>query len=84
MNKKQQKTLLRINAKPTRADVTWDEIQSFFKAIGAEIHEGEGSKVQIILNLKVLRLHRPHPQKDMKKYSVEAIRDFLINTEVIR
>jgi len=83
MNKKQQKTLLRINAKPTRADVTWDEIQSFFKAIGAEIHEGEGSKVQIILNLKVLRLHRPHPQKDMKKYSVEAIRDFLINTEVM-
>jgi hypothetical protein len=82
MNKKQQKTLSRINAKPTRADITWDEIQSFFKAIGAEIHKGEGSKVQIVLNLRVLRLHTPHPQKDLKKYAVEAIRDFLINAEV--
>jgi len=56
----------------------------FFRAIGAEIHKGEGSKVQIILNLKVLRLHTPHPQKDLKKYAVEAIRDFLINAEMIK
>jgi hypothetical protein len=84
MNKKQQKTLSRIIAKPTRADITWDEIQSFFRAIGAEVHKSEGSKVQIVLNLKVLRLHTPHPQKDLKKYAVEAIRDFLINSEVIK
>jgi hypothetical protein len=34
MNKKQQKTLSRINAKPTRADITWDE--GFF-----DQHRGE-------------------------------------------
>jgi len=45
MNKKQQKTLSGINAKPTRADITWGGIQSFLKAIGAEIHKGEGYKV---------------------------------------
>lgn len=70
--------------KPTRADVTWDEVQSFFKAIGAMVHGGEGSRVQVILNTRVLRLHKPHPQKNLKKYAVEAIRDFLINTEVIK
>ncbi|MEW6185950.1 MAG: type II toxin-antitoxin system HicA family toxin [Thermodesulfobacteriota bacterium] len=84
MNKKQQKTLSRIQDKPTRANITWDEVQSFFKAIGARIREGEGSRVQIILNTRVLRLHKPHPQKELKKYAVEAIRDFLINTEVIK
>lgn len=84
MNKKQQKTLSRLKDKPTRADVTWDEVQSFFKAIGAMVREGEGSRIQVILNTRVLRLHKPHPQKNLKKYAVEAIRDFLINTEVIK
>ncbi len=84
MNKKQQRTLSRIMDKPIRADVTWDEVRSFFKAIGSKINEGEGSRVQVILNTRVLRLHKPHPQKNLKKYAVEAIRDFLINTEVIK
>jgi hypothetical protein len=83
MNKKQQKTLSRLKDKPTRADITWDEVQSFFKAIGARVCEGDGSRVQIILHARVLRLHKPHPQKNLKKYAVEAIRDFLINSEVI-
>ena len=84
MNKKQKKTLSRIQDKPTNADITWDEVQSFFKAIGAMIREGEGSRVQIIFNKQVLRLHKPHPQKELRKYAVEAIRDFLINIEVIK
>jgi hypothetical protein len=84
MNKKQQKTLARIKERPTRSDIKWQEIESFFKALGAEIHQGEGSRVLIILKSKILRLHRPHPHKELKKYAIEAIRDFLINTEVIR
>jgi hypothetical protein len=84
MNKKQQKTLSRLKDKPTRPDITWDEVQPFFKAIGAQVREGEGSRVQVILNTRVLRLHKPHPRKDLKKYAVEAIRDFLINAEVIK
>lgn len=84
MNKKQQKTLFRIKEKPTRADVNWDEVQSFFKAIGAKVYEGAGSRVQVIFKARVLRLHKPHPQKNLKKYAVEAIRDFLINTEVMK
>jgi len=84
MNRKQQKTLSRIKDKPTCADLTWDDVQSFFKAIGAKIREGEGSRVQVIFNKRVLRLHKPHPQKELRKYAVEAIRDFLINIEVIK
>ena len=84
MNKRQQTTLSRIKERPTRSDIKWQEIQSFFKAVGAEIHQGEGSRVQVILKSKVLRLHQPHPNKELKKYAIEAIRDFLINTEVIR
>ncbi|MFH0786940.1 MAG: type II toxin-antitoxin system HicA family toxin [Pseudomonadota bacterium] len=84
MNKKQQKTLSRLKDKPTRADISWNEVQSFFKAIGAQVRQDEGSRIQVILNTRVLRLHKPHPQKDLKKYAVEAIRDFLINVEGIK
>lgn len=28
-------------------------------------------------------MHQPHPRKELKKYAIEAIRDFLINTEVV-
>ena len=84
MNKKQQKTLERIKDKPTRVDITWDEVQSFFKTIGGMVREGEGSRVQIIFNTRVLRLHKPHSKKELKRYAVEAIRDFLINVEVIK
>jgi hypothetical protein len=82
MNKRQQKILSRIDEKPTRSDITWSEVHSLFKALGAEISRGEGSRVQIILKAKILRLHKPHPNKEMRKYAVEAIRDFLTNLEV--
>jgi hypothetical protein len=84
MNNRQRTALSRLKEKPTRSDITWHEIQSFFRSIGAEIHPGEGSRVQVILKSKVLRFHQPHPNKEMKKYAIEAIRDFLIKTEVIK
>jgi hypothetical protein len=84
MNRKQQKTLSRVLDKPTRADIRWDEIRSLFKALGAQIHEEEGSRVQVVFRSRILRMHQPHPNKELKKYSVEAIKDFLINTGVIQ
>ena len=83
MNKRRRKTLDRILSKPTRADITWDEARTLFDAIGAEIFEGKGSRVLVVLETRILRFHKPHPQKELKKYAVELIRDFLMNAGVV-
>lgn len=82
MNKKQQKTLKKIFAKPTRADIAWNEVESLLAACDAHISEGRWSRIRIVLSNQVLNLHTPHPQKELKKYAVELVRDFLRNTGV--
>ena len=43
------KTLRRIMGNPIPADVRWNEIEGLFKALGAEISEGSGSRVRVAL-----------------------------------
>ena len=82
VNKKQQKTLKKIFETPTRSDIKWSEVQSLLSACKAEITEGKGSRLRVVMNNRFLNLHKPHPQKEMKKYAVELVRDFLINAGV--
>ncbi|MEI7636152.1 MAG: type II toxin-antitoxin system HicA family toxin [Syntrophus sp. (in: bacteria)] len=82
MNKKQRKTIADIYEKPTRCDVKWRDVESLFRAIGSDIFEGEGSRVSIVFNKRILNVHKPHPSGEMKKYAVEKIRDFLNIIEV--
>ena len=35
---------------PVRADVSWSEIESMLVALGADLSEGRGSRVRIVLN----------------------------------
>lgn len=77
MNKKQRQTLKKIFDRPTRADVAWRDVASLLKACGADIKEGDGSKVKAMLNGQILRIHKPHPRKEFKKWAVEEIRGFL-------
>ena len=82
MNKKQQKALKRIFETPTRADIGWSEVRSVLNACNANIMEGRGSRLRVVLNSQILNLHKPHPQKEMKKYAVELVREFLTNVGV--
>jgi len=77
MNKKHFKTLQKIFDRPTRSDIEWLQIRSLLTGCGADIREGRGSRVRIVLNRRVLSLHTPHPGKEMKKYAVRLVRDFL-------
>ena len=63
MNKKQRQTLQRIFEKPTRSDISWNDIESLFIAFGAEVTEGKGSRVRVALNDVRAVFHRPHPQR---------------------
>jgi hypothetical protein len=55
----------------------WSRIESLFVALGADIIEGNGSRVRFVLNEVVGSFHRPHPGKEAKPYQVRDARYFL-------
>ena len=77
MNKKQQRTLKRVFEKPERSDIIWNDIESLFNAIGAEISEGRGSRIRVALNDVRAVFHRPHPERVTNKGAVKSVRRFL-------
>ena len=83
MNKKQRQTLERIFEKPDRSDISWSDIESLFIALGAEVSEGKGSRVRVILTDVKAVFHRPHRQSVTNKSTVRSVRRFLIESGVI-
>ena len=77
MQKKHQRTLQSIWARPIKSDVSWQEIEVLLKALGAELSEGRGSRVRIALNGVRAVFHRPHPQKETDKGALVSMRRFL-------
>lgn len=82
MNNKQIKTYKEIYKTPTPANLSWNDIESMLLALGAEISEGEGSRVRIKLNGERAVFHRPHPDTNTDKGAVKSIRRFLENARV--
>ena len=82
MNAKQRKTLEEIFHNPIKSSVLWSDVENLFKACGAHIEEGSGSRVCIMLNNVVAVFHRPHPQKEADKGAIKSVRHFLINAGV--
>jgi hypothetical protein len=62
---------------PVRADVSWAEIESLLVALGADLSEGRGFRVRIVLNGVRAVFHRPHPRKETDKGALQSMRRFL-------
>ena len=78
LNAKQRKTLQLVFSKPTpHLRIDWLDIESLLVACGAQILEGDGSAIRIVLGNRRAYMHRPHPQKEAKAYQVKAIRELL-------
>lgn len=82
MNRKQATTLQHIFENPIRADIDWKDVESLLIALGAELSEGNGSRIRIKLNNERAVFHRPHPERVTDKGAVKALRLFLINAGV--
>lgn len=82
MNKKHKRTLESIFATPVQSSIKWKDIETLFASLGAEIEEGRGSRVRILLNNEEAVFHRPHPQKETDKGAVVSVRRFLENAGV--
>ena len=82
MNAKQKKTLKDIFHNPVKSSILWQDVESLFRACGAQIEEGSGSRVCIMVNGVVAVFYRPHPGKEADKGALESVRHFLINAGV--
>jgi len=77
MNRKHLKTLQAIYALPTFKGLAWNDLEALFIALGAQVIEGDGSRVKFVLKDRIIRFHRPHKPKTARAYQVELARDFL-------
>lgn len=77
MNKRHQKTLSDVYARPVSGSIKWSDIEALFIGLGAEIHEREGSRIAVLLKGEKRIFHRPHPRPTTDKGAVNSIRLWL-------
>ena len=77
MNTKNKKVLKSIFDSPVSSSIPWKDIELLLVSLGAEISEGNGSRVRIALNGIRAIFHRPHPQKETDKGAIMSMRRFL-------
>jgi hypothetical protein len=82
MANKHQKTLQNIFKLPVQSNILWKDIEKMLLSLGAEITEGNGSRVRIYLNGIRAVFHRPHPKKETDKGAIVSMKRFLIETGV--
>ncbi|MBD2139284.1 type II toxin-antitoxin system HicA family toxin [Anabaena sp. FACHB-1237] len=82
LNNKQRKTLELIFTNPVPANIIWQDIESLFIALGADIIQGSSSRVRVKLNDVRGYFHEPHREKETDKGAVKAVREFLIKAGV--
>ncbi|WP_183853497.1 type II toxin-antitoxin system HicA family toxin [Prosthecomicrobium pneumaticum] len=82
LSKKHRMTLDALFAEPVRAGIVWRDIEALLAACGAEMSEGQGSRVRVALNGVRAVFHRPHPQKETDKGAVKSVRRFLLEAEI--
>ena len=80
---KHARTLKSIFEEPTRANVNWSDIEKLLVVLGAELTEGNGSRVRIFLNGVRAVFHRPHPKKETDKGALKSMRRFLTEAGVL-
>ena len=81
MNRKQRATYEAIFAEPIRSNISWKDVVSLINGLGGKVIHGDGSRVCFYLNGISLHMHSPHPQKELKRYQVKDLRDFLNETK---
>ena len=84
MNKKQRQTLERIFEQPVRSDIPWSDIEKLFRALGADISEGRGSRVRVAMEGVRAVFHRPHPERVTNQSTIRSVRRFLKEAGVKR
>ena len=74
---KKQKLIQKILT--ANASITWNELSALLVQLGYQQIEGEGSRVKFDNGNPddLVLLHKPHPQKEVKKYALKQVISFL-------
>ena len=78
MNGRQKRTLIAIFRDPVPSNIVWADVESLLLAVGCVAVEGSGSRVRFERDGLLAFFHRPHPEKEAKRYQVRDARRFLI------
>ena len=78
MNSRHRKTLAAVFREPASAGIVWSDIEALLLSTGCEIVEGNGSRVRFEKDGRLAFFHRPHPEKEAKRYQIRDARDYLI------
>lgn len=81
MNTKQRKVLKKIMTTPALVNIRFDEVVACLQAMGYEFEQREGSRVCFSVNGEELPIHKPHPDKELKRYVVRNLQQFIKQTE---
>ncbi|MCE5208961.1 MAG: type II toxin-antitoxin system HicA family toxin [Chloroflexi bacterium] len=60
----------------------WDAVIRLLSSLGVEVIYNKGSRVRFRFNGLTAFLDKPHPRRELKRYQVVAIRDFLNDTGI--
>lgn len=82
LSSKHRSTLQAVFENPVRANILWSDIEKLLVACGAQLSEGRGSRVRLVLNDVRAIFHRPHPRKETDRGAVMSMRRFLIEAGV--
>ncbi len=82
MKRKHQRTLDQIFHRPISGNIPWKDVESLFRALGADVSERAGSRVAIVLFGEVRIFHRPLPSPNTDKGAIASIRKWFEIYEV--
>jgi HicA toxin of bacterial toxin-antitoxin, len=72
-----QKIIDAIYKDPPTATLQWRFVENLLVSLGCDLIEGNGSRVAFIYKGHKTFFHRPHPQKEAKRYQILAVRQFI-------
>jgi len=57
-------------------------VENLFISLEVDIKQGRGSRVRFTKGERILNMHKPH-KKELPRYVVELIRDFLSPLDIV-
>ena len=81
MNSSQRKTLSLLFAGPVPTTLAWGSIEALFRAVGAKVIEGRGSRVRFELKGVIATFHRPTLKRRLNLIRCAMRADFLNRQE---
>ena len=77
MRRRHRRTLERMQASPTPADIRLAEIESLMTALGVSLVERAGFRVQMTKGTESIVVQRPHPRPETRRDTVRDILKFI-------